>query len=172
MQAVEIVALAQLPPDFSKVAAVAHTLATHAVAAAAADGPPSSRAAGPAAAVLLGGVVVALGALAVRPQAAGVAHADAALKGAVAVVAFGATGLGFGLTLAVALKGDSDGERVLEAHRFDEECFLLFFGATASPGLHGKRNLKNRKEVNFWDELVTWPPFLMTAKQLLQKHSG
>lgn len=154
MQAVEIIALAKLPPDFSKVAAVAHTLATHAVATAAADGAPSSRAGGPAATVLLGGVIIALSALAVWPQAAGVAQADAALIGAVAVVAFGAAGLGFGLALAVALKGDSDGERVLESHRFDEKCFLLFFGATTSPGLHGKRNLKNRKEANFWDERV------------------
>lgn len=153
MQAVEIVALAKLPPDLPKVAAVAHTLATHTVATGAADGRPSTRAAGPAAAVLLRGVVVALRALAVRPQAAGVAHADAAFVGAVAVVAFGAAGLSFGLTFAVALKGDSDGERVLEAQRFDDECFGLFFGTTASPGLHGKRNLKKRREANFWAEL-------------------
>lgn len=115
MQAVEIVALAKLPPDLSKVAAVAHTLATHTVATGAADGRPFTRAGGPAAAVLLCGVVVALRALAVRPQAAGVAHADAAFVGAVAVVAFGAVGLGFSLTFAVALKGDGDGERVLKA---------------------------------------------------------
>lgn len=89
-----------------------------------------------------------------RPQAAGVAHADPALVGAVAVVALGATGLGFGLTFAVALKGDSDGERVLEAHRFDDERFLLFFGATTSPGFHGERNLKNRKGANIQVELV------------------
>lgn len=148
MQAVEIVALAKLPPDFTEVAAVAHTLATHTVAAAAADGRPSPRAGGPAAAVLLCGVVVALRTLAVRPQAAGVAHADAAFVGAVAVVTFGAAGLGSGLTFAVALKGDGDGERVLEAHRFDDECFLLFFGTTASPGLHGKRNLRKRRDAN------------------------
>lgn len=82
------------------------------------------------------------------------AHADAAFVGAVSVVAFGAAGLGSGLTFAVALKGDSDGERVLEAHWFDDECFLLFFGTTASPGLHGKRNLKEKREANFWAELV------------------
>lgn len=148
MQAVEIVALAKLPPDFAKVAAVAHTLATHTVAAAAADGRPAPRAGGPAAAVLLRGVVVALRALAVRPQAAGVAHADAAFVGAVAMVAFGAAGLGSGLTFAVALKADGDGECVLEAHRFDDERFLLFFGAAASSGLHSERNLETRRETS------------------------
>lgn len=82
------------------------------------------------------------------------AHADAAFVGAVAVVAFGAVGLGFGLTFAVALKGDSDGERVLKAQWFDDECFGLFFGTAASPGLHGKRNLKKRREANFCAEFV------------------
>lgn len=154
MQAVEIVALAKLPPDFTKVAAVAHTLATHTVAAAAADGRPFPRTGGPVAAVLLRGVVVALRALAVWPQAARVAHADAAFVGAIAMVAFGAAGLGSGLAFAVTLKGDSDGQRVLEAHRFDDKCFLLFFGTTASPGLYGKRNLRKRREANFWAELM------------------
>lgn len=49
------------------------------------------------------------------------AQADATLVGAVAMVAFGAIGLGFGLALAVTLEGDSDGEGVLEAHRFNDE---------------------------------------------------
>lgn len=78
------------------------------------------------------------------------AHADAALVGSVAVVAFGAIWLGLGLTFAVTLKGDSDGECVLEAHRFNDEGFCLFFGATASPGLHREGNLKKRKEANTW----------------------
>ncbi|TNN67724.1 hypothetical protein EYF80_022040 [Liparis tanakae] len=67
--------------DFPEVAAVAHALAAHAVAAPAADGRlRSSGAFGPAAAVLLRGVVVALRTLAVRPQATRVAQANAALS--------------------------------------------------------------------------------------------
>lgn len=70
------------------------------------------------------------------------AQADAALEGAVAVVAFGAVGLGFVLAFAVTFESDGDGEGVLEAHRFDDECLLLLFGATTSSGLHTERNLK------------------------------
>lgn len=87
------------------------------------------------------------------------AQADATLVSAVAVVTFGAIGLGFGLALAVALKGDSDGEGVLEAHRLDDEGFLLLLGATASSGLHTEGHLDERREsrlqhVKFWIKLV------------------
>ena len=123
-----------------------HTLPAHAVSSAAADGGlRSSGSRGPAAAVLLCGVVVPLCTLAVRPQAPRVALADAALVGAVAVVAFGAVGLGFVLALAVALEGDGDGEGVLEAHGFDDEGFLLLFGAAASSGLHAEGDLEERR---------------------------
>lgn len=74
------------------------------------------------------------------------ALADAALVGAIAVVTFGAIRLGFVLAPAVALKGDSDGEGVLEAHRFNDEGFLLFSGATASSGLHAEGDLGDRRE--------------------------
>lgn len=125
---------------------MAHTLAAHAVAAAAAHGrlrPPGAR--WPAAAVLLAGVVVSLGALAVRPQSAWVAHAHAALEGAVAVVALGAVGLRLGLALAVALEGDGDGQRVFEANRLDDERLLLLFGAAAGSGLHAEAHLCGRE---------------------------
>lgn len=129
-----------------------HTLAAHTVSAAAADGGvgPSG-----AAAVLLCGIIVALCALTVRPQATRVAQADAALVSAVALVTLGAVGLGFGLALAVALEGDGDGEGVLEAHRLDDEGFLLLFGATTSSGLNSERDLGERREwelyhVKFW----------------------
>lgn len=69
------------------------------------------------------------------------AHAHSALEGAVAVVAFGAVGLRFGLALAVTLEGDGDGEGVLEAHGFDDECLLLFLRAATSSGLHAERDL-------------------------------
>lgn len=121
---------------------MAHALATHAVATATADGrlrPPGARRS--AAPVLHRGVVVALGALAVRPQATRVAHAHAALEGAVAVVAFGAVGLRFGLALAVTLEGDVDEEGVLEAHGFDDKCLFLLLRAATSPGLHAERDL-------------------------------
>lgn len=124
---------------------MAHALAAHAVAAPAADGrlrPPG--AGGSAAAVLLRGVVVTLRALAVGPQATRVAQADATLVGAVAVVTGGAVGLGLGLALAVALEVDGDGEGILEAHRLDDEGFLLLFGATPSPGLHAEGHLRVR----------------------------
>lgn len=75
------------------------------------------------------------------------AQADATLVGAVTVVTFGAIGLGFGLALAVALKGDGDGEGVLEAHRLNDEGFLLLFRATASSGLHTERDLDERREL-------------------------
>lgn len=118
---------------------MAHTLATHTVPAAAADGSLCT------AAVLLGGIVVAFGAFAVWTQATRVAEADATLVGAVAVVAFRAVGLCFGLALAVTLEGDGDGEGVLEAHRLDDEGFLLLFGATSSSGFHTKGDLDERK---------------------------
>lgn len=125
-----------------------HTLSAHTVPPATADGRlGSSGARGPAAAVLLRGVIVPLGTLAMRPQAARVALADAALEGAVAMVAFGAVGLGLVLALAVALKGDGDGERVLEAHRLNDEGLLLLFGATTSSGFNTERHLEERREV-------------------------
>jgi len=65
-----------------------------------------------------------------------VALTDATLEGTIAMAAFGTILLGLGLALAVALKGDSNREGVLETHRFDDECFLLYFGATTSTCLH------------------------------------
>lgn len=125
---------------------MANTLAAHAVPPAAADGRlKSSGSCGPAASVLLGGIVVALRALAVWPQATRVAQADAALEGAVALAAFGAVRLGFGLALAVALEGHGDGEGVLEADGLDDEGFLLLFGATASASLHAERDLEEKQ---------------------------
>lgn len=133
---------------------MAHTLAAHTVSAAAADGRVQpSRARGSTAVVLLCGIIVALCTLTVRPQATRVAQADATLIGAIAVVANGAVGLGFGLALAVALKGDGDGEGVLEAHRLNNEGFLLLFGATTSPGLHTERDLGERRGLELYDVL-------------------
>ncbi len=77
------------------------------------------------------------------------AQADATFICTIAVVTFGAIGLGFVLALAVALEGDGDGEGVLEAHRFDDEGFLLLFGATTSSGLHTERDLDDTREVYF-----------------------
>lgn len=74
------------------------------------------------------------------------AQAYATLKGAIAVATFGAIRLGFGLALAVALKGDSDGEGVLEAHRFDDKGFLFFGWATTSTSLHTERDLPKSTE--------------------------
>lgn len=74
------------------------------------------------------------------------AQANAALVGAVALVTLGAIGLGLGLALAVALKVDGDGEGILEAHRLDDEGFLLLFGATSSSGLHAERDLHERRQ--------------------------
>lgn len=74
------------------------------------------------------------------------AQADATLIGTIAVVTLWAVGLGFSLALAVTLKSDSDGEGVLEAHRLNDECFLLLFGATTSSGLHTERDLDERGE--------------------------
>lgn len=51
-------------------------------------------------------------------------------------MALGAVGLGSGLTLAVTLEGDSDGQGVLKTYRFDDEGFLLLFGAPTCTGLH------------------------------------
>lgn len=85
---------------------MANALTAHAVAAATAHG----RLRPARAAVLLAGVVVALGALAVRPQAPRVAHTHAALEGAIAVVALGAVDLRLSLALAVTLEGDGDGQ--------------------------------------------------------------
>ena len=125
-----------------------HTLATHTVPTAAANhrlGPSGAR--WPTAAVLLCGIIVALGTLTVWSQATWVAQADATLIGAIAMVTLRAVGLGFGLALAVALKGDCDGEGVLETYRLDDEGFLLLFGTTTSSGLHTKRDLDERREV-------------------------
>lgn len=146
-KAVEVVALAQLPPHFAEVAGVAHALAAHAVPAAAAH----VRAAGRGAAVPLGRPVVALGALAARAQAPRVARADAALEGAVAVVTLGAVGLSLALALAVAFDGDGDGQRVLEADGLDDErLFFLLFGAGSRSRLHAERHLRQkRKDVTF-----------------------
>lgn len=123
-----------------------HTLAAHAVPAPAADGglghPEARRS---TAAILFRRVVVALSALAVRPQVTRVAKADATLVCAVAMVTLWAVGLGFGLAFAVALKGDSDGECVLEPHRLDDEGFLLLFGAGPSSGLHTERHLDHEE---------------------------
>lgn len=74
------------------------------------------------------------------------ALADATLVGAVAVVTLRAVGLGFALTFAVTFKSDCDGERVLEAHRFDDEGFFLLFGATTSSGLHTEGDLDEIRE--------------------------
>lgn len=74
------------------------------------------------------------------------AQTDATLEGAVAVAAFRAVGLGFGLALAVALKGDGNREGVLEAYWFDDEGLFLLFGATASTSLHTERDLRERNQ--------------------------
>lgn len=102
------------------------------------------------------------------------AQADATLKGAVAVVTFGAVGLGFGLALAVALEGDSDGERVLEAHRFDDEGFLLLFGATASSGLHTERHLVAERRESELYQVRIWKKknFHPDASKCLERHGN
>lgn len=149
-QAVEVITLTQLSPDFSKVTVVAHTLAAHTVSTPTADGRLGSfRIYRSAAAVLVCGVVVTLGTLAVWPQATRVAQADATLKGAITEIAFGAIGLGFGLALAVTLEGDSDVEGVLKADRFNDEWLLLLFGTTTGFGFHTERDLNKRGGLGF-----------------------
>lgn len=73
------------------------------------------------------------------------AMANAALKCAISIVALGAVGLGSGLTLAVTLEGDSDGQGVLKTYRFDDEGFLLLFGAPTCTGLHTEGDLQEMK---------------------------
>lgn len=68
-------------------------------------------------------------------------QADATLIGAVAIVTDRAEWLGAGLALALALEGDSDGQRVLEAHRLDDERLALVLGAAARPRLHAEGDL-------------------------------
>lgn len=125
---------------------MANALTAHAVAAATAHRGPA-RACRPAAAVLFAWVVVALGALTVRPQATRVAHTHAALEGAIAVVALGAVDLRLRLALAVALEGDGDGERIFKAYWLDDKCLFLLFGATTGSRLHAESHLKEKKKV-------------------------
>lgn len=116
-----------------------HALATYAVPAAAAHGLVWAG----AARVTLLGAVVTLGALTLRAQAPGVTQADAALVRAVATVAFGAVGLHLGLALALALKGDGDLQRVLEAHRLEGEGLRLLLGAAPHLHIHTEGHLRD-----------------------------
>ena len=118
-----------------------YALSAQAVPSTAADRRFRPTATGGAAPILLGRAVVSLRALAPRTQSPRVTQADAALVGAVAVVADGAVGLSCSLALALALEGDGDREGVLEAHRFDDEGFAFLLGAAAGAGLHAKGDL-------------------------------
>lgn len=113
---------------------MADALAADAVTSPTADGGVR----GGAAVVLLGGAVVALGALALRAQPPGVAQADAALVGAVAVVALRAVRLSLSLAPALALEVHDDLQGVLEAQRLDGEGLLLLFGAAPGPRLNAE----------------------------------
>lgn len=94
------------------------------------------------------------------------AQADAALVGAVALAAFRAIWLSFGLTLAVALKGDGDREGILEAHRLDDEGFLLFFGATASSRFNTEGDLGERSWMKKTKQLCVFIAFLPSTPKI------